>query len=256
MLLGCCAPIEKAHTVQTAGFNYIEPKVTSLIPDENDSVYEPIYQRFINSPIRTRAFNVFLPKDLKIVGNTIDQERLTTYVCRAVSRLDSLGARIAVIGSAGARNVPEGFSHERALDQLTSFFQLVGDTAEGTGVTIVIEPLNKGESNIINTVVEGVELAKQVNRLTVRVLADFYHMQVEEEPIKSLRDLGDWLGHVHVADTGRVAPGLGNWPLSDFYTELKLAEYTGMISVECNWQNFDEEAASCWKFLHKNFGLS
>lgn len=256
MLLGCCAPIEKARTVQTAGFDYIEPKVTSLIPDETDSAYEPIYQRFTNSPIPTRAFNVFLPNDLKLVGNNINQKRLTAYVHRAVSRLDSLGARIAVIGSAGARNVPKGFSHEEAFNQLVNFFQLVGDTAEDTGVTIVIEPLNKGESNIINSVLEGVELAKQVNRVTVRVLADFYHMQVEKEPLTSLRDLGDWLGHVHVADTDRVAPGLGNWPLSNLYSELKLAKYTGMISVECNWKTFDEEAASCLKFLQNVFGLS
>jgi sugar phosphate isomerase/epimerase len=256
VLLGCCAPIEKACTVQAAGFNYIEPSVTSLIPDENDRIYEPVHQRFINSPIPTRAFNVFLPKDLKIVGTTIDQERLVSYVHRAVGRLDSLGARIAVVGSAGARNVPEGFPHEEAFDQLVTFFQLVGDAAEGTGVTIVIEPLNKGESNIINSVLEGVELAKQVNRVTVRVLADFYHMQVEGEPLNVLRDLGDWLGHVHVADTGRVAPGLGNWPLNDLYAGLKLAGYTGMISVECKWQKFDEDTGPSLKFLQKIFGLS
>jgi hypothetical protein len=66
-------------------------------------------------------------------------------------------------------------------------------------VTLVIEPLNRTEFNLVNSVEEGVHFAAQINRKQIRVLADFYHMDEESEPLDTLLEHGLWLAHIHVA---------------------------------------------------------
>ena len=253
MKFGCCAPIENAEAVYRAGFDYLEAGVTSLIPDEDDASFAPILEKYQASPIPVSAFNLFLPRDLKIVGPEIDHARLERYVSRALQRIQMIGATIAVIGSGGSRNVPEGFSREQAAEQIIHFLKLVADAAEQTDVTIAIEPLNRKESNIINSVAEGVTFARQVNRPSIRVLADFYHMDEDGEPLTEITANQDWLAHIHVADTGRLAPGTGSYPYAEFVDQLRQSGYNGMVSVECRWNDFEAEAAPSVEFLRRVF---
>ena len=253
MQFGCCAPIDQAAVVQAAGFDYLEAGVTSLIPDQDASAFAPILAQYRSVHIPVNSFNLFLPRDLKIVGAEVDQARIKRYVSRAIARIEQIGATIAVIGSGGSRNVPEGFSRELATQQITQFLTLVADVADKSSVTVVIEPLNRKESNIINSVAEGVMFAKAVNRPSIRVLADFYHMDEENEPLETLIENKDWLAHIHVADTGRFAPGTGSYPYAHFVELLRQVGYDGMVSVECRWNDITAEAKPAVEFLRKTF---
>ncbi|MFN8440046.1 MAG: sugar phosphate isomerase/epimerase family protein [Caldilineaceae bacterium] len=254
MQFGCCASIDQAAAVYAAGFDYLEAGVTSLLPDQDDAAFAPILAQYQASPIPVQSFNLFLPRDLKIVGPNVDEGRMQNYVKRAIDRIEQIGATIAVIGSGGSRSVPEGFPRERAVEQIVHFLTLVADAADPGSVTIAIEPLNRKESNIINSVAEGVEFAKAVNRPSIRVLADFYHMDEENEPLETLLDNRDWLAHIHVADTGRLAPGTGVYPYARFVDLLRHAGYDGMVSVECSWKDFAVEAKSAVEFLRGVLG--
>ena len=256
MKFGCCAPIENAEAVHRAGFDYLEAGVTSLIPDEDDASFAPILAKYQASPVPVAAFNLFLPRDLKIVGPEIDQPRLERYVSRALTRIQMVGATMAVIGSGGSRSVPDGFSREQATEQIVRFLNLVADSAEQTDVTIVIEPLNRKESNIINSVAEGVMFARQVNRPSIQVLADFYHMDEDSEPLTEITVNAEWLKHIHVADTGRLAPGTGSYPYTEFVDQLRHMGYDGMVSVECSWKDFEAEAPASVEFLRRVFAES
>ena len=81
------------------------------------------------------------------------------------------------------------------------------------GLIIALEPLRRQESNLINTVAEAAELAGRTGCEAVMVLADFFHMQEEKESLEHLFIFREQLAHVHVADTGRLAPGTGEVPL-------------------------------------------
>ena len=253
MKFGCCASIDKAEAAYRAGFDYLEAGVTSLIPDEDDTAFAPVLEKYKASPIPVDAFNLFLPRDLKIVGPEIDQPRLERYVSRALTRIQAIGATIAVIGSGGSRNIPEGFSRDDATNQIVQFLQLVADAADPSDVTIAIEPLNRRESNIINSVAEGVAIARQVNRPSIRVLADFYHMDEDGEALNTLTTHQDWLAHIHVADSNRLAPGTGTYPYTEFVDLLWQANYDGMVSVECRWNDFEAEAPASVEFLRRVF---
>lgn len=254
MQIGCCCPLDQADAAQAAGFDYLECPLVSLRAEEDDAAFAPILAKYQAAALPVWSFNIFLPGDLKVVGPAVDQARLQRYVHTALTRARLIGAQLVVFGSGTARMIPPDFPRPQALDQLVAFLHLVADAVDANGLTIAIEPLNRKESNVINSVAEGVELAQQVNRPRIRVLADFYHMDEENEPLSEISRCKDWLAHIHVADTGRLAPGTGQYPYATFVEELRQANYQGRVSVECRWSDFGVEAGPAVRFLRQVFG--
>lgn len=253
MKFGCCCPIENAAIAHEAGFDYIECTVVSLLPEATEALFAPVLERYQASPIPVLACNVFLPGDLKVVGPELDQRRIKEYVQTAMRRVMLIGAKVVVFGSGKARMIPDGFDRDHAEAQIVDFLQLVADEAEQHDITVVIEPLNRRESNILNSVPEGDAMAARVNRPSIRNLADFYHMEEESEPLTNLVACKDRLAHVHVADSGRRAPGSGSYPYAEFVDQLRAAHYDGMISIECRWENFAAEAGAACTYLRQVF---
>lgn len=249
MQFGCCCSLDQAEAAKAAGFDFVECTVRSLTPEVDE--FAPILAAYGASPLPVKAFNVFLPGDLKITGPSVDWPAVQSYVDEALRRVDQIGARIVVFGSGGARNVPDGFSFDEADGQLKRFLEIVAKAAEPLGITVVIEPLNKLESNVINSVPAGVALAEAVGSSSVQVLADLYHMMMDGEDLENVRTHAQWIKHIHVADSGRFAPGTGDYPYAQFFTMLHAVGYDGLISVECRWRNFEEEAAGAVAFLKR-----
>ncbi|RIK34299.1 MAG: sugar phosphate isomerase/epimerase [Chloroflexi bacterium] len=254
MLIGCCCSLDQAESAHAAGFDYLECPLVSLLPEQDESHFAPVLAAYRAAPLPARAFNIFLPGDLKVIGPAVDWGRVQRYVETALARARQVGAELLVFGSGKARMVPDGFSREQAGDQLVRFLHQVADVATANELTITIEPLNRKESNIINSVAEGVELAQRVGRAPIRVLADFYHMDEEKEPLSHLSEFKAWLAHIHVADTDRGAPGTGAYPYDEFASEVRRAGYTGMISIECRWRDLAAEAGPAVQFLRRTFG--
>ena len=251
---GCCASADRAEAVARAGFDFIElPAAGTLQADADGDDFAPALSMLEHLPIPAEAFNVFLPGDLKIVGEAVDKERIRRYVHHAMDRASAVGGKVMVFGSGGARRVPEGFDPLEALAQIAEFLSIVGPEAERFDVAIAIEPLNQGETNIINSVTEGLELAETVDHPSIRVLADLYHMEVEREPLDNVLPVGDRLAHVHVADTGRFSPGTGEYDTIGLFRRLKQIGYTGRVSIECTWRDFEAEAPASLAFLRETW---
>ncbi|CAH1195306.1 5-keto-L-gluconate epimerase [Paenibacillus allorhizoplanae] len=249
---GWCSGIQEAERLKQLGFDYIECALVALnLEDEADFAAKlPMY---LNSPLPVQAFSIFFPGDLKVVGPEADEERIRRYIHKAASALNKIGATTAVLGSGKARQIPDGWDRNRAEQQLLQLLTRIGDEFEGTGVTLAIEPLNQKESNIVNTVSDAVMLAKQVSLPTIRVLADFYHMDEEQDPISTLIENKDWLQHIHLADTGRLSPGTGEYPYDHFAAALKASGYAGMISAECTVHDPEKEFAASLAFMRAKF---
>ncbi len=248
--IGICVGLDRAAQV-APGYDHLELPVTStLVPLQDDASFAPLEKELRRLQPAVGAFNVFAPSQLKLVGPTVDWPAVEGYIQRALARAGEWGARVVVVGSGGARAVPEGFSRVEAWHQLVHFFTLCARYAGQAGITIAIEPLNHKECNILNSYPEGVRMARDVDRAEVRVLADLYHFMVENEPLDDITDDPEWLAHVHVADTGRLYPGSGSWPLHRLFAMLQEIGYTGMVSVECSWgENFTEETEKALRFL-------
>ncbi|MGG1517181.1 sugar phosphate isomerase/epimerase family protein [Paenibacillus oryzisoli] len=250
---GWCSPIEDAGELRKRGFDYIECAVVSLSL-ENEREFAEKLPLFIESPLPVRAMNIFFPGDLKVVGPDVDDARIARYVEKAAEALHRIGVETVVLGSGKARHSPDGWEPARADEQFLGLLSRMADAFAGTGTVLAIEPLNRKETNLVMTIAEAVSFAEQVNRPEIRVLADFYHMQEEGDPLTSLVTYSKWLQHIHLADTGRLSPGTGVYPYADFTAALNQAGYAGMISAECTVKDKERELTASLDFMRRVFG--
>jgi sugar phosphate isomerase/epimerase len=231
MKFGICTGAGNAPAVKQAGWDYIEDNVQNLlqglVPDDQWSVPAPAVLPIV-------AANVLLPGTLKVVGPAVDFEKLRSYMTTVLSRAQRVGITTLVFGSGVARNIPEGFQHDAAANQIVDFCNMIAPLAAERKITIVLEPLNKGECNVINSVAEGMRYVKTVDHPAFQCLVDSYHFWLEDEPLENLRRAMPWIRHVHLADKdGRVAPGLsGKADYRPFFRVLKQGNYDGNISFE------------------------
>jgi sugar phosphate isomerase/epimerase len=138
----------------------------------------------------------------------------------------------AIIGSMQGR-WGEGVSKEQAFDWLKSALEVLGEHARKHGVPLIYEPLNRYETNLINTERLGAEILQTLQTDNVRLLADLFHMNIEEENIATgIADGGRWIGHVHFVDTNRRPAGCGHMDYGPIMTALKDIRYEGYLSAE------------------------
>ena len=249
MRFGVCAGTEQAALLAQTGYDYIELSVAGdLVPDEDEAAWAEKRKVIEALPLRPEAFNSFV-RTGKIVGPEADPERLRRYVATALARAAQVGGQIIVFGSGGARNVPDGFPREEAERQIHDFLGYCADASDRTGVVVVIEPLNRGESNILNTVGEGAAYARRIARPGVRNLADTYHMEKDGEPLSAIVESCDVLAHAHTADTDRGAPGTGVYDHAALFRAFLAAEYDSRLSIECSWKDFAAEVGPALEHL-------
>jgi len=117
----------------------------------------------------------------------------------------------------------------RALESLAD----VCRRAARAAVTVLLEPLNRYECDYINTLADAVAIAAEIGAPNLRLLADTFHMNIEEIDLAaSLRAAGRLIGHVHLADTNRRAPGHGHLDVARVLAALDDIGYEGYLSFE------------------------
>ncbi len=106
--------------------------------------------------------------------------------------------------------------------------------AEQHNVQFVLEPLNRYESPVIQTLQDGATLCQQVGSPVAKIMADFFHMNIEEDDIPaSISEAAPYIVHVHVAGSSRKQPGTGHLDFRPGFRALKAIGYDGPVSLEC-----------------------
>jgi sugar phosphate isomerase/epimerase len=242
--VGVCTSPEAVPAL-ASGYDHVELSAAGVLAgaDATDGAVDLAALRALCPPVR--AFNCFVPGDIRLVGPDVSPEQVAAYAATTIARAAGADAELIVFGSGGSRRVPEGFARSKAWDQLVWFLRMCADYAGEHGLLIAIEPLNASECNILNSYREGVEMAREVARPdAIKVLADTWHMAVEEEPLEAILEAPEWLAHVHLADSpGRGHPGSGSFPFGRLFAILHEIGYAGRASIECRWPD-DLTAAS------------
>jgi D-psicose/D-tagatose/L-ribulose 3-epimerase len=248
----CCGPAD-VGAVETAGFDYVEWGLAGdLKPLEDDAEVLPALESILAAAsVRVEALNGMVPAQVPIVGPEIDSALVSRYLTRGAQRAAWIGAEVVVFGSAGARNIPDGFSRRLAEDQIAAFLTQAGDLFGAQGITIAIEPLNTSESNILNSVAEAAAMAARVAHPQVCVLSDLYHVLKEGQDFTETADAGSRLAHVHVARLeGRKAPQSADQGLlTDYFSALRRAGYSRRVSIEGAWQETPSQASEGLKVM-------
>jgi D-psicose/D-tagatose/L-ribulose 3-epimerase len=252
MRIGICTGIDNIQKVQDMGFDYLEVSATA-ISGMSERDFAQAVEKVENSKIKCEAFNILFPKNFKLVGSETDESTIREYIAATLERVHKLGGEIVVFGSGGARKCPEGWEFEKAWKQILEAAKMVGDEAAKYDITVVIEPLNKGETNTINSVADGLKLVKELNHPNVKLLADFFHMRVEKEEMDIIEETGELLKHTHIANgNGRTYPLTENEDdYQNFFKSLKNVGYEGRISIEGKTNQFDIDAPKGLQLLRE-----
>jgi D-psicose/D-tagatose/L-ribulose 3-epimerase len=234
MNLGICAPLEKAAEVKAAGADFLEVMIQTLTqPTVSDDQWKGV-ETARACPLPILAGNVLLPGTLRVTGPDVDEAVQTDYLGRLMSRAGQCGLKTIVFGSGAARRIPDGFPYDKAWKQIIAFSKLAAEAAAPNGITVVAEPMNRGESNVLNSVDESARLVETVAHPDFQLLVDSYHFWLEEDSLEELKRRMPLIRHVHVADKiGRVFPGeSGVADYRPFFAVIKAAGYDGPISIE------------------------
>ena len=252
--VGVCTSLSNAPAVKAAGGHHVEQGVAAfMIPEQDEEAFSARLREASSCCLPIISCNGFFPGDLRLTGPDADYERAVRYTEVAMQRCAMTGVVTVVLGSAGARSIPDGFPREEAEAQFIALLKRLGPIARKYGVTIVIEPLRRQECNFINTVEEGCEIARRVKHPNVRVLADLYHMTQEGEGPQSILKAGrKYLRHVHVAENARrTPPGVDGDDFTPYFRALKEIGYRGNISIECGWNDFRKQVGPAIQELQR-----
>jgi sugar phosphate isomerase/epimerase len=121
----------------------------------------------------------------------------------------------------------------------------LGAHAAERGVLVLFEPLNRYEDHMVNTLAQGAELCRATGLASVRIMADLFHMNIEEADLAaSLREAGDMVAHVHLADSSRLEPGTGHTDFAAAFRALRDIGFDGFGAIECRLSKEPEAALS------------
>ena len=259
MQIGFCTdPATVASLPSRPNCDFIEGHVVNfLTPEAPDAEFAPRAAALRASGFPMPAANVLLPAALKCSGPDIDYERLERYGQTVFRRAKEIGMTLIVFGSAGARMVPEGFPVAKAFEQYVDLLRQFGPVAEQNGVTIVVEPLNRGECNLVNTVLEGAEAVRRANTSGVKLLVDIFHMLRNGESPDDIVKVGPLIRHAHVAENkDRAAPGINGDDFRPYLRALRRAGYNDRLALEPIWTDLPRQLGPALAELRKQLADS
>ncbi len=171
-------------------------------------------------------------------------------VARRVDAVANMASQLAVIGELGGVGAmtPASWgmfslrlppftpprSAEADREVLLEGLDTLGAVAEREGTALLLEPLNRYEDHMVNTLGRVAELAAAVGRPSVLIGADTYHMNIEEtDPLAALSEHAGRLGHVQLSDSNRLEPGAGHLDWGALLHRLDEVGYDGWLAFEC-----------------------
>lgn len=159
------------------------------------------------------------------------------FLKRQAEMLGDMGSTTlgGIIYAAWPGKLPASANGDRRpfVDRSVASMREVIKTVEGVGGTFNVEVVNRFEQFVMNTAAEAVEYVERVGSPACKVLLDTFHMNIEEDSFAdAIRTAGKHLGHIHLGEENRKAPGRGRVPWDEFFGALKEIGYRGAMTME------------------------
>ena len=169
----------------------------------------------------------FVSADPEIRKNAV------AYVKACVDFAEAIGAHsISVQASACMKTVAQA-SPEEEWSWAVAGLREAGEYAMTKNIRLTLEAWNRYETYLINRLDQALKMVNEINLPNVGVMADTYHMNIEESNMgDALRNVGDKLFYVHIADSNRAAPGRGHIDFIEVAQALRDIGYDGWVSME------------------------
>ena len=169
-------------------------------------------------------------------GSTDDQKTAMAYCKALVDQASAIGCpRIigplySVVGLTGAH---DDVAKKQHFDSVVKNLKELASYAMSKGVELCVEPLNRFETDFLNTVEQGLKLVKAIGAKNVKLHLDTFHMNIEEKnQANAIREAGNLLGHFHACGTDRGTPGNDSLQWKPIVQALKEVGYDGDVVIE------------------------
>ncbi|MGQ9523696.1 MAG: sugar phosphate isomerase/epimerase family protein [Armatimonadota bacterium] len=179
-----------------------------------------------------------------------------------IKRLLSVAADIGAVGLImvpifGPPRIPDLSPYKSAVELekelLLKLLDDIGAHAAKVGSIVLVEPLNRYETHLLRRLEDAVDICQRVGNPNVKIMADFFHMSIEEADIPaSIRKAGEWIAHVHLADSNRLLPGFGHTDFRAGFAALKEVGFQNYMALECGIPGDPAvELPRCAEYLRK-----
>lgn len=251
--IGVCTSLSNHALLRQHGYAFVEESVGSLlVPDQPDEKFRERLQALKESSLPVPACRIFLPGSLPCVGTAVKPDALLAYAETVLQRAGQAGVETIVFGSGGSRRIPEGFDPARARDQLLDFLSKIVPIAARNRVTLALEHLNRGETNMINRLAQALDIVEAVNHQNLRMLVDVYHLLRENEAPEEILRVGRYIHHCHIAEPEkRKAPLTMKDDFRPYFKALKSVGYPGRLCIEAGWGDLATELPLALRVLRQ-----
>lgn len=220
--------------VSNAGYSGIEPLISGPFQLDPSKLNQLMDNRNLNLiGVRTGAIGMKYGVYLSQVEE--DSRAQAIDALKEVIRYSADFGKPKILVGLLLGRIAEGINQADALVWISEGIRPCAAEAERLGLEIDIEPINRNELGYNRTVAECLKLLDQIGAPNVKLLLDTFHMSIEENSIPdALMMAGNRIGHIHLADSNRTAPGQGNFDFKSFFDQLSNAGYAGPMTVECD----------------------
>ncbi len=220
--------------VKTLGFDILEVNsgtVTNMPDAERDRLKSAAEEAGIEL-----TYCIGLPHQYDIASPDASIRRAgIEFLQRSARMLKYMGNKQlgGIIYSSWPGKLPDGADKRAYVDRSIASMKEIIKVVEDCGVYFNCEVVNRFEQFIMNTAREAVDYVRRVGSPHCRVLLDSFHLNIEEDNIReAIISTGEHLGHFHIGETNRRAPGRGRMPWDEIAGALKQIKYAGAISME------------------------
>ena len=186
-------------------------------------------------------------------GSAADQEGAKKYLEGIIDVMPVLGCPFLIgplYSAVGRADFETPENYQKQWETVVKHLKALADYAQKANVTLCLEPLNRFETDFINTCDQVLKMVNDIDHPSVAVHLDTFHMNIEEKnQAKAILKAGSKLKHFHACGTDRGTPGKDslNWP--EIFTALKQINYDNSIVIESFTPDVKiiAKAASIWR---------
>jgi D-psicose/D-tagatose/L-ribulose 3-epimerase len=222
------------HKVKGLGFDILEVNagtVTRMSNIERDRLKNAALEAAIEL-----AYCIGLPQEFDVASADASVRKAGMVYLQDMARMMKyMGHRQlgGIIYGSWPGKLAVGEDKRAAVDRSVASMREVMKVAEVCDAFFNVEVVNRFEQYIMNTAAEAVDYVGRVGSPNCRVLLDSFHLNIEEDDIRqAILTAGDKLGHFHIGETNRRAPGRGRMPWDEIFGALREIRYSGAISME------------------------
>lgn len=243
-MLPGATPLEKCEQAQALGIQGIEYWGAGLTPRVHD-----IAHAIEKTGVAASAVNYGTQGRLIEADRPVREAALAAFRESVVNAVDLHAAGVIVVPHYGPPAVPDLTPYKSVIqlqhELLHNHLRTLSDYVYAIGVEFYIQPVNRYETQFINTLADAVRVRRRIkDHPHVKIAPDTFHMALEEiDPAKAIGECAADIGYLHVADSNRRLPGRGLTNFASIAAALKQGGYDGWVTLSCGQPGQNAEFA-------------